>query len=478
MTHSTPPSVTVTPQSVPGSATATSSQHAENPAAMGKRILIAGGGLAGLAAGWVLAEAGFDVDIFESRQMPGGRASSYWLPGADGTKELLDNSQHILMRCCTNLLDLYARIGVEDKVEFHESFTFLEPGGRMSRLGPGGLPAPLHFAGAFLALPFLTLWDKVMIGRGILAVRRDVKKGLLLDRVSMADWLRRHGQTANAMRCFWEPVLLSAVNETLERMSAWQGIRLVALGFLNERHSHEIGVPLLPLGDLYAAERWRQQPRLRLHPGAPIVRFEAANGAIRSLRVGGEERIADAYVSALPFAKLRAVLPELETGMEQASHSPIAGIHLRFDREVTDLPHAALLHRTVQWFFRKEDGRMLSLVVSASRGLESMTKDEIVRLAREDLGEFLPAVRDARLVASWVIRETHATFVASPGLEEKRPGPRTRFRNLVLAGEWTNTGWPSTMEGAVISGYRAAEVICERFGIQARFVLPTGMPGT
>ncbi|MCW5964927.1 MAG: hydroxysqualene dehydroxylase HpnE [Bryobacterales bacterium] len=433
------------------------------------RVAIAGGGLSGLSAAWVLAEQGFDVDVYESRRFPGGRAASYEVPDGDG-RIRLDNSQHILMRCCGNLQDLYRRLGIEHLVEYYSQFTFLEPGGRSSTLRAGLLPAPLHFAEAFAGIRFLSLADKLSISRGMIAVRRDVRRGPLLDTLTMGEWLRGHGQTENALRRFWAPVLVSAVNETLEVMSAWQGIRLIYLGFLAGKGNYEMGVPKVLLGDLYAADHFARQPRLHLHLGSAVTGFREADGRLLGIEVNGEQVEAGAFVSALPFERLCSLFPSLETGMCQTSHSPIAGIHLRFRQPVTNLPHAALLDRNIQWFFAKEGGTLLSYR-GASRTLETMGKQEIVDLALKELAEFLPEVGRATLTGAWVTRETKATFVASPGFEARRPGPRTRLRNFFLAGDWTNTGWPSTMEGAVISGYRAAEAICQVQGIPARFVV-------
>lgn len=438
------------------------------------KVAIAGGGLAGLAAAWVLAGEGCEVHVYEARQMPGGRAASYAMPDSRGGKERLDNSQHILLRCCANLLDLYQRIGVDHLIDFHDSYTFLEPGGRASTLKAGMLPPPLHLAGGFLGLRFLSLRDKAAIARGMWAVRRQFVRGPLLDAETMEAWLRRHGQTTAAIRYFWEPVLVSAVNAPLGEISAWQGLRLIHLGFLENPRSFHIGVPRALLGDLHAPEHWTRQPGLYLHLGASVGGFEHDGARLRGIQVDGALVEADAYLSALPFARLGALFPALSTGMEGVRQSPIAGIHLRFDREVTRLPFAALLGRTIQWFFAKEEGRMLSLVVSASNALETMRREDVVALAQREIAEFLPQSAEAALVDSWVIRETQATFVASPGFEAKRPGPRTAYENFFLAGEWTNTGWPSTMEGAVISGYRAAEVICTRNGTECRFVVENG----
>lgn len=443
------------------------------------KIAIAGAGLAGLAAAWVLAEEGHDVEVFEARQILGGRAASYEVPASTGTgvtdtpqptTERVDNSQHILMRCCTNLLDLLRRIGKSDLVQFHDQFHFIEPGGRRSTLNPGVLPAPLHFAGSFLGLRFLSAGDKLAIARGIAAVRREWPRGRELDSSTMADWLRSHRQTDRALRRFWEPILISAMNERLEAISAWHGVGVLYLGFASGRNDYEMGVPAVLLGDLFDGSVWERHPRIRIHRGAAVEAFETGNGILRGFRAQGGFVAADAFVSALPYERLSPLFPALGLRIDGFRHSPIAGIHLRFDRPVTNLPHAALLDRTLDWYFSKDGGRALSLVVSAAHSLARMRREEIIALAVAELSEFEPLVRQAKLLSAHVIRETRATFVASPGFEHQRPGARTMYPNFFLAGEWTNTGWPSTMEGAVISGYRAAESILSTNGSGRSFV--------
>jgi zeta-carotene desaturase len=181
---------------------------------------------------------------------------------------------------------------------------------------------------------------------------------------------------------------------------------------------------------------------------------------------------ADAFICALPFELLRRLLPDLLDDWSPFGHSPIAGIHLWFDRPVTELPHAVLLDSPFQWFFAKREGRYLQLVVSAARFLERWPRQVVVARAVEDLARYLPALRAARLERSHVVKEIRATFSARPGLAEKRPRAETRYANFFLAGDWTQTGWPSTMEGAVRSGYRAAEAACRLLGEPCRFEKP------
>ena len=437
-------------------------------------VIVAGGGLAGLAAAAALGQAGFEVDVFEARGFLGGRATSYPVPTGtpDETAETIDNCQHVLLRCCVNLLDFYRRLGVADRIQFHKTFYFMEPGGRTSVFEAGGLPAPLHFAGSFWDLKFLDARDKIASARAMWALRSEHRTRGDLDQISMLDWLREKGQTDRAIARFWNQVLVSAVNEDLDQMAASHGFQVFWLGFLVQADSYEMGVPAIPLGDLYNLEVWNRVPNVRVHARAAVERVEIENGAVRGVVVGGEKRTADFYVSALPVERIGAVIPELGVKTAEFAHSPITGIHLWFDRSVTDLPHATLLDRTIQWMFNKSDGRYVQLVVSASRNLVEMPRAEVIALAVRELAEFFPAVAEAKLEKAHVVKEIRATVSARPGLEAARPESTTAFPNLFLAGDWTRSGWPPTMEGAVRSGYLASEALARAAGRDASFLIP------
>jgi len=427
------------------------------------KVLIAGGGLAGLAAAATLGGAGFEVDLFEARPFLGGRATSYPVPAGDGEAATIDNCQHILLRSCVNLLDFYGRLGVRERIRFYREFVFIEPGGRASVLRRGRLPAPFHLTHAFLKMKCLGWADKLAIARGLWAIRRERTRRHDLDRISMSDWLLAHRQTPRAMDRFWRQVLVSAVNEDLDKMAAMHGFQVFWLGFLARADAYEMGVPAVPLGELYSADAWRRLPAVRIHLRAPVESI-GANGFV----VAGERQIGDYYISALPFDRLPAAglpAPALE-------HSPITGIHLWFDREITTLPHATLLDRTMQWMFNKDRGRYLQLVVSASRDLTNLSRDAIVDIALGDLRLYFPRVAEANLVRAHVVKEQHATFSAAPDTEALRPGAATNIANLFMAGDWTRTGWPATMEGAVRSGYIAAGAVARAAGMPGEFLLP------
>lgn len=411
------------------------------------RILVAGGGLAGLASAVALADRGHEVDLHEARAFLGGRATSY-----QHQDETIDNCQHVLLRCCDNLLDLYRRLGVADRIEFHREFFFVEPGGRISTLKAGMLPAPLHFSGAFAGLRFLTLADKISIAGAMLAIRRERESRTDLDCITMLDWLREKRQTPGAIERFWRQVLVSAINEELDRMAASHGFQVFWLGFLASAEGYEMGVPAVPLAELYA-----RAPRVRVHYRSTVEKFIEEDGQIAAALINGERATADVYVSAVPYERVGALVPGLGLDFMGWEHSPITGIHLWFDREITKLPHATLLDRTIQWMFNKDRGRYIQLVVSASRSLNETARADVIRLAVSELAEFFPVVREAKLEKAHVVKEIRATFSAKPGLH--RPGSATRFPNLFLSGDWTDSGWPATMEGAVRSGYRAADAI-------------------
>ena len=439
------------------------------------KVIVIGGGLAGLASAAALGSLGFEVEIFESRAFLGGRATSWPAQSASDPEneagELVDNCQHVLMRCCVNLLDFYRRLGVEQSIQFFRTFYFIEPGGRVSKLQRGVLPAPAHFAESFLGMRCLGFKDKISIARGMLALMREHAR-TDLDQISMADWLHSRKQTPQAIERFWRQVLVSAVNEELDRMAAAHGFQVFWLGMLANRDSYEMGVPAIPLRELYRDDVWQRVGAIALRPRSAVTRIDTECGRVTGVRVGEQIFTADHYICALPFERVPRIIPELGLKVDDWEHSPITGIHLWFDRPVTSLPHATLLDRTIQWMFNKSEGKYIQLVVSASRSLIEMSRAELIALAIKELAEFFPEVKSATLDRAHVVKEVRATFSAKPGMEVLRPRASTQFANLYLAGDWTRSGWPATMEGAVRSGYAAADALLVRTGGKAQFLLP------
>lgn len=432
-------------------------------------IAVVGGGLAGLAAAAALAGSGYSVEVLEARPFLGGRATSYEISSGDQV-ELIDNCQHILLRCCVNLLDFYQRLGVQNDIAFSREFVFIEPGGRRSILRSGLLPAPAHFAESFIKLKFLSLGEKIAVARAIQAIGRE-KNRKDLDSITMQQWLEEKRQPKAAIERFWRQVLVSAINEELDRMAAAHGFQVFRLGFLANKTSYEMGVPSVPLGKLYSEDAWRRVGKVTIRHRTTVSRIAIEGGRVESVIAGDETIQAGKYLVAVPFERVNALVPELTIETTRFEHSPITGIHLWFDRPVTDLPHATLLDRTIQWMFNKADGHYLQLVVSASRSLAEMPRGDVIALALRELAEFFPSVLDAKLEKAHVVKEMRATFSAKPGLEAHRPANQTLFPNLFLAGDWTKSGWPATMEGAVRSGYLAAEAITQSLGAPRKFVI-------
>jgi len=455
-------------------------------------VAIAGGGLAGLAAGCALSEAGFRVTLFERRPYLGGRASSYQHPG---TGEIVDNCQHVLLGCCTNLIEFYRRTGVEDKIRWYENLTFLEPGGRASVIGRSALPAPLHTAPAFLRARCLSFADKRAISRAMVALAPATPP----DRgESFLDWLKRHGQTEQAIERFWKTILVSALNEDVDQVSVPYAAQVVRESFLKSGAAGRMGVPSVPLSELYSASGDYISARggeIRLRAGVDSFRGQTAQVSVTT---NDGEQTFDYLVLAVSFDVLGRLLPDTSAAAPLAAMlgrfttSPITGIHLWFDREISDLDHAVLLDRTIQWMFHKSriikprlnqarengSGSYVELVVSSSKSLVEKSRGEIVEMAVKELGEFFPAAREARLMKSTVIKEVHATYSPRPGVDHNRPHPETAWPRIFLAGDWTATGWPATMEGAVRSGYLAAESLAQVAGLQgAKFLVPD-LPAT
>jgi len=459
------------------------------------RIVIVGGGLAGLAAASRLVNRGLHLTLLESRPRLGGRASSFTDPV---TGELIDNCQHISMACCTNLADFCQRLDLAPLVRRRPEIVFLDRQRRVSRLRAGRLPAPFHLAGAFFKLRFLSLVDKLRIAGALAALRAPAAAD---DARDFATWLKAHGQSARAVEYFWAPILVSALNERLEQMDVGHARKVLLDGFMRNRHGFEPEIPLVPLGELYGArlQEWlaRHQVDVRLTTGVEQVTFHEDGGVSGVVLRNGERLQADFVILAVPFDRVRSLipepvrerLPELD-GISQLVSAPITGVHLWFDRPICPFDFVATPGRLVQWVFNHTAiqgrtipgsttvaGEYLQVVISASYDFLALDKAAIRERVLADLADLWPEVREARLVRDWVVTEHGATFAVRPGVDRHRPAQRTHEDGLFLAGDWTNTGWPATMEGAVRGGYLAAEGVLSDLDRPTRLVcpaLPTG----
>ena len=452
-------------------------------------VTVIGAGVAGMSAACALAEAGFRVQLVERRGYLGGRASSYLHPGVE---EVIDNCQHVLFGCCTNLIGFYRRIGVADKIHWTSDMTMIEPGGRRSRLGPFEfgplrLPAPLHGAPSFLSARAFSMADKVALGRAFQAMMRPGAEGDSQE--SLGEWLRRHRQTEGALNRFWRLVIASALNADIEEIAVPYAAKVIRELFMNSAEAGSMGMSSVPLSELYAgAEKFLVERGSAVVYNANVESLawdETAKQWSIATRAGILS--SDFVVLALPFeatAKLLPNLPpvkgaqELEKKIEQHEHWPICSVHLWFDREITDLEHAVLLDREIHWMYnkgrlqpwRKLKGSYLELVVSASRAFAALSREQAIEQSVRELAEFFPEVASARLEKAALIKEVRATFGVPPGIDAARPSAESPWPNMFLAGDWIATGWPSTMESGARSGHLAAEAVCRAVG-EPRMIL-------
>ena len=462
-------------------------------------MIVIGGGLAGLAAGVALAESGWRVRLFEQRPFLGGRATSYVLP--DG--EHVDNCQHVTLGCCTNLDDFYRRIGAAGKIKFFDRLLFLDPQGRKGVMQAGSLPAPFHLTGSFATFAPLNVFDKLSIARAMLDILQTQGKPSDLNEnggISMLEWLRRRGQTKRAIERFWRVVLVSALDEELDRTDARFGVDVFWKAFLSNSTGYRMGVPAVPLANLYdgcKSEIERRGGEVILR--APVRGLKIENGELAGIRFdeGREETAADTYIFAVPHTALVELLPESVkqsdpslANLDKIKVAPITGVHFWFDRPVMTEPFVTLIDTTTQWIFNKTalyadsngagqnpaSGQYLQLVISASYDLLQKSRQEIIDLCLTEVRQALPAVRNAELVKATVIKEAAATFSPEPGVDRWRPKQQTAVPRLFLAGDWTDTGWPATMEGAVRSGYLAAEALLRSEGTPRKFLQPDLAP--
>jgi squalene-associated FAD-dependent desaturase len=369
------------------------------------------------------------------------------------------------MGCCTNLAHFCKQAGIADQVETHRTLFFLDERGNVSRMSAAPFPAPLHLAPSFLYARYLTFGDKIRIARAMLALLSDSS-----DRPgqSFLDWLGQHGQSDRTIDRFWGLVLTSALNESIDRIDLRYARQVFLEGFLWNRQAFHVEIPRTPLSEFYGPALLKSLEQLgidiRCNANVGSVRFEDHQPVGVTLRTG-ESIDADIVILAVAPHHVAGLvsLDEQERDprfrqIARLESSPITSVHLWYDRDVMDQPHLVGVGRQVQWLFRRpaSEGCYVQSVTSASRELSSHSTGEILSIIRGEVEEMLPRAKEAKLLHHRVVTERRATFSVKPGVDADRPAASWVGSSLLLAGDYIQTGWPATMEGAVRGGYLAA----------------------
>jgi squalene-associated FAD-dependent desaturase len=447
------------------------------------KIAIIGGGLAGLSAAVAAVERDMHVELFERSKTLGGRAGSSVDPQQG---QLVDYCQHVAMGCCTEFLDFCRRTGSDDCFARARTLHFIGPDGRQHDFTPSRwLPPPLHLLPGLLRMNYLSWAERCSIMRAMRKLVSARTSSTERENRTIGAWLRQHGQSPQAIERFWSVVLVSALGETVERASLAAAQKVFRDGFWAARDACELVLPRRPLQDIFhdRVGKWLTERGAILRLDTSIRQIEGTDRRAALIQSDGTRRTYDAVIVAVPWRDVRALfaddllaqMPALAE-VERIEPAAITAVHLWYDRPLTALPHAVLVSRLSQWLFAEPCGagvppaslpagetpapqHYYQVVISASHRLPRRTNEQWLAAVRADLAAVWPAARQANLLHSRVVTLPAAVFSVTPELDQYRPLPATPLENVWLAGDWTATGWPATMEGAVRSGRQAVEAL-------------------
>ena len=439
-------------------------------------VAVLGGGLAGMAAAWRLVRLGHDVTLVERRPYLGGRAFSF-TDRESGVQ--VDNGQHVFLGCCTEYAQFLHEIGTLHLTHRQRRLRIevFDPCGKRGLLSALPLPAPLHLGWSLLRYPHISWTDKLTAMRALLRIRQERHHDHHdLESRSFRDWLEEAGQSSRTIRNLWDLLVLPALNDSSEVVSASAGFMLFKTAMLKDRHGANVGYASAGLSEVMgnAVERRLREQGVTLVMGRSVERLRMDDGAVTGVELSGGEPVrADFYVSALTPTALLGLLPEeWRSAFAPAASltwSPIVNLHVWYDRPVADFDFAAFVESSVQWVFNKTrilglpgPGQYLTVSLSGAWEHWPMSKKEIADSFLPELAKVMPGARDAIVERFVVVKERQATFRPAPGSAAARLPIETPLDNLLLAGDWTDTGWPATMEGAVRSGNSAADKVHQR----------------
>ncbi|MEV0223885.1 hydroxysqualene dehydroxylase HpnE [Streptomyces sp. NPDC050704] len=442
-----------------------------------RAAVVVGGGLAGITAALALADAGVRVTLLEGRPRLGGLAFSFQRDGLT-----VDNGQHVYLRCCTAyrwFLDRVDGAGLaplQDRLDVPVLDAEAKPGRRLGRIGRTALPVPLHLARSLATYPHLSLAERAKVGRAALALKGLDLADPALDAQNFGSWLTAHGQSERAVEALWDLVGVATLNAVAGDSSLGLAAMVFKTGLLSDPGAADIGWARVPLGELHdtLARKALDSAGVRTELRTRVTSISPNGNGRWSVQVPGEAIEADAVVLAVPHREAHDLLPEgaldAPERLLEIGTAPILNIHVVYDRKVLTRPFFAALGSPVQWVFDRTEasglpeGQYLALSQSAAHD----EIDEPVSSLRErylpELERLLPGTRGAEVRDFFVTRERTATFAPTPGVGRLRPGARTKASGLYLAGAWTATGWPATMESAVRSGVSAADAALSALG--------------
>ncbi len=434
-------------------------------------VAIAGGGLAGLSAACDLADAGFRVTLLEKRPFLGGRAYSY----RDKSSGLeVDNGQHVFLGCCAEYIGFLKRLGVYGSAHLQKRLRVrvIDKVWGESTIYTSALPVPLHLLPSLLRFRSLSPAEKLLAGYAFAQVRSlDRARHPELDDITFEEWLRRRRQSPNAIRGLWNLIIQPTLNEDISRASADLALMVFQEGFLRRRDGANVGWAKVGLTSLLgeAARRYIEGRGGEVRTGAGVTGIEVQGGAVSRVLTEAGELAADAYLVAVPPEQLASLLPEplrkdaFFARADRIQQSPIVNVHLWYDRRIWDGDFAAFLNTPLQWAFNKSrlwgqegEGQYIDISLSGAHHFAGIPAAETIQLFEKEMQALFPAARGAQLKRALVVKQRDATFAPRPGIRALRLSQRTPLPNLFLAGDWTDTGWPATMESAVRSGRLAA----------------------